>query len=95
MYLVLRQESEDIALLKLMNSGTLPKGSLLNGREGLRQTIKSFDEARQADLVNEALPPTKEERARMGQERTQKIQKDLEKDNESPVFQRLIRKLSS
>ena len=27
MYLVLRQESEDIALLKLMNSGTLPKGS--------------------------------------------------------------------
>lgn len=95
MYQVLRQESEDIALLKLMNRGTLPKGSLLNGREGLRQTIRSFDEAREADLVNEAMPPSKEERERMGHAHSQKIQKDLAKDNESPVFQRLIRKLSS
>lgn len=95
MYQVLRLESEDVAHLKQMNSGILPKGSLLNGSEGLRKTISSFEEARKADLENEAIPPPPEELRRREAQRNSKIRKDIENsENNSPVFQRLIRRLS-
>ncbi|CUM47123.1 uncharacterized protein AC631_03508 [Debaryomyces fabryi] len=95
MYQVLRQESESVAHLKQLNSGTLPKGSLLHGSEGLKRTLSSFEEARRADLVNEALPPSREEVSRREQEKSEKIKKDIENtQNSGPVFQRLIRKLS-
>lgn len=95
MYQVLRQESESVAHLKQLNSGILPKGSLLHGSEGLKRTLSSFEEARKADLVNEALPPSKEEINRREQEKNEKIKKEIESSqNSGPVFQRLIRKLS-
>lgn len=95
MYQVLRQQSEDVAHLKQLNSGTLPKGSLLNGTEGLKNTINSFEDARKADIANEAMPPPPEELRRREAERNTQIKKDLESsENGSPVFQRLIRRLS-
>lgn len=95
MYLVLRQESEGVAHLKELNSGTLPKGSLLHGSEGLRRTITSFEDARRADLMNEALPPSREELKRREEERNSRIKRDLqEPESSNPVFQRLIRRLS-
>lgn len=95
MYLVLRQQSEEVAHLKQLNSGTLPKGSLLNGSEGLKKTLMSFEDARRADLANEALPPLSEEMRRREEERNSRIKEDIENhENSSPVFQRLIRRLS-
>lgn len=95
MYQVLRQESENVAHLKELNSGSLPKGSLLNGADGLKKTITSFEEARKADLVNEALPPTAEEFRKIEEERGERAKREIERnDNPSPVFLRLIRRLS-
>lgn len=94
MYQVLREESEQVEKLKSMNQGILPKGSLSNGREGLKSAVTTFEEARRADLVNEALPPSEDERKRHEMERRKKIKKDLESSPQSPVFLRLIRKLS-
>ncbi|CCE83335.1 Piso0_003910 [Millerozyma farinosa CBS 7064] len=95
MYQLLREESEDVAHLKSLNSGTLPKGSLLHGREGLKNTISTFEEARRQDLANEALPPSKEVLAQLEQEKSEKLKKELENsENSNPVFQRLIRRLS-
>ncbi|CAK7893101.1 serine/threonine-protein phosphatase 2B catalytic subunit A1 [[Candida] anglica] len=95
MYQVLREQSEQVAHLKQLNSGTLPKGSLLHGSEGLREKINTFEEARRADLANEALPPSHEEMKRRGAEKEEKIKQEINNSsNSSPVFQRLIRKLS-
>lgn len=93
MYQVLREESENVAHLKSLNSGTLPKGSLSHGSEGLKDTLMTFEKARKADLVNEALPPTPDERKKLEEERQNKIRKDLQA-NPSPSFLRLIRRLS-
>ncbi|ODV80770.1 Metallo-dependent phosphatase [Suhomyces tanzawaensis NRRL Y-17324] len=97
MYSVLRQESENVAHLKELNSGVLPKGSLLHGSEGLKDTITSFEDARRADLRNEALPPTPEELKQRELERTERVKKEIDDDDNasnSPVFQRLLRRLS-
>lgn len=96
MYQVLREESEQVERLKEMNEGVLPKGSLSHGREGLESALTTFEDARRADLVNEALPPSEDERKRREDERQRKIKKELESGlGHSPVFLRLIRKLSS
>ncbi|QEL62239.1 hypothetical protein CJJ09_004412 [Candidozyma auris] len=85
----------NVAHLKNLNEGTLPKGSLMHGREGLEKTISDFEKARKADLVNEKLPPTREELKQMESERQAKIRKNIESSSSSsPVFQRLMRKLS-
>lgn len=95
MYQLLREESEDVAHLKLLNRGILPKGSLLHGREGLKNTISTFEEARRQDLANEALPPSKEVLAQLEKEKSEKLKRELESsENSNPVFQRLIRRLS-
>lgn len=91
MYQVLREESEQVEHLKTLNSGVLPKGLLSHGREGLRDAITSFEQARQADSANEALPPMEHERRELEAERQRKIKKSLEP---GPVFLRFIRKFS-
>lgn len=93
MYQVLREESENVAHLKSLNEGTLPKGSLSHGREGLKSTLMTFENARQADLVNEALPPLPHERQKLEAERQAKLRSDLQA-SPSPSFLRLIRRLS-
>lgn len=95
MYSVLRQESESVAHLKSLNAGVLPKGSLLHGSEGLKSTISSFEEAKQADLKNEALPPSTNELKRREEEKSELLKKEIDNaQNNGPVLQRLIRRLS-
>lgn len=96
MYSILRQETDDVARLKQLNSGQLPKGSLLHGSEGLKNAINSFEEARKADLHNEKLPPSRQEQLEQEQQRKRQLKKEFDDDaNNSPVFQRLIRRLSN
>ncbi|CAI5758768.1 unnamed protein product [Candida verbasci] len=95
MFQVLRQEQESVAHLKQLNHGQLPKGSLLHGKDSLQTTINSFEEAKEADRINEALPPSYEEIKKLEHERNERIKKQIDDDeHSSPVFQRLIRKLS-
>ncbi|KAK6201662.1 Metallo-dependent phosphatase-like protein [Scheffersomyces amazonensis] len=95
MFQVLREESESVAQLKSLNSGILPKGSLLHGSDGLQQTIMTFQDARKADMINEALPPTPEQARQSEKERTERARKDIESgQNSNPVFHKLIRRLS-
>ncbi|KAM9933448.1 hypothetical protein OXX80_006940, partial [Metschnikowia pulcherrima] len=95
MFQVLREDAEQVERLKNMNEGVLPKGSLSHGREGLENAITTFEDARKADLANEALPPTIDEREKREQERQQRIKKELDSNTgHNPVFSRLIRKLS-
>jgi serine/threonine-protein phosphatase 2B catalytic subunit len=64
----LRTEKESINELKaVLGVQKLPPGSLALGAEGIKDginwfyaAIKTFDEARLADLDNERLPPTKD-----------------------------------
>ncbi|GEQ69812.1 hypothetical protein JCM33374_g3487 [Metschnikowia sp. JCM 33374] len=95
MFQVLREDAERVEQLKNMNEGVLPKGSLSHGREGLENAITTFEEARKADLANEALPPSKDERIKQEEERQERIKKELDSNTgHSPMFSRLIRKLS-
>ncbi|WLF77606.1 3',5'-cyclic-nucleotide phosphodiesterase (PDEase) (3':5'-CNP) [Lodderomyces elongisporus] len=93
MFQVLREEQESVAHLKELNRGLLPKGSLLHGKEGLQSTISSFEEAKAADRVNEALPPSMEEMRKMEEERGERIKQQMSK-NDNPVIHKLIRRLS-
>lgn len=66
---VLREESESVLQLKgLTPSGTIPAGTLSEGRKGLADAIQtvepghkieSFDEAKMLDRINERMPPPK------------------------------------
>lgn len=74
-FAVLRQESESVSELRRISGNVrLPAGTLMLGAEGIKQGIKhspgfslqilaigSFDEARNSDLQNERLPPTRSE----------------------------------
>lgn len=93
MYQVLREESENVAHLKSLNSGTLPRGSLSHGREGFQNTLMTFESARAADLENEAMPPMPEELKKREAERQAKIRREL-LASPSPSFLRLMRRLS-
>ncbi|CCF59829.1 hypothetical protein KAFR_0I00480 [Kazachstania africana CBS 2517] len=64
MYSVLREEREKVQYLKSMNDGTLPRGALAHGSEGLNETLSTFERARKQDLSNEKLPPSLEEMER-------------------------------
>ncbi|EPZ31162.1 Serine/threonine-protein phosphatase 2B catalytic subunit [Rozella allomycis CSF55] len=55
---VLRAERESINELKhAMGVEQLPAGMLALGAEGIKRAITSFEQARQADLKNEKMPP--------------------------------------
>ncbi|KAH9986593.1 Metallo-dependent phosphatase-like protein [Russula vinacea] len=63
MWSVLREESERVSELKsISGSSKLPYGTLALGAEGIKNAIKSFDDARKSDIDNEHLPPAVEER---------------------------------
>jgi len=61
MFSVLREESERVSELKsISGSSRLPYGTLALGAEGIKNAIKSFDDARKSDIDNERLPPIEE-----------------------------------
>ncbi|AOA69021.1 Calcineurin A [Komagataella phaffii GS115] len=96
MYQVLRQESENVQKLKSLSvDGQLPPGSLLNGPEGIRQKIHSFDEARKMDLKNEALPPLPTDFAYQQKLEDERIRRDIEQQvKQDRKFNTLAQRLS-
>ncbi|KAI0039749.1 serine/threonine protein phosphatase 2B [Auriscalpium vulgare] len=55
---LLREESERVSELKTVSgSSKLPYGTLALGAEGIKNAIKTFDDARKMDIENERLPP--------------------------------------
>ncbi|KAL1915563.1 uncharacterized protein VTP21DRAFT_6687 [Calcarisporiella thermophila] len=75
---VLRQESESVMELKNKSStGKLPYGTLLSGAEGIKNAITTFEEARRSDLINERLPPTREEREKDEEKRRESLRQSL------------------
>lgn len=95
MFQVLREEQESVAHLKALNRGQLPKGSLLHGKESIQNNILTFEQAKAADRVNEALPPSYEDMKKMDEQRGKRIKNQIEnQEGGSPVFQKFMRKLS-
>lgn len=89
---VLRQESESVSELKAVSGGKLPQGTLMLGGQGIRDAITSFEEARNADLGNERLPPSADEQAKEKQQRQEGFTKAMGEHDEK--IQRLARRLS-
>ncbi|KAH8897245.1 Metallo-dependent phosphatase [Thozetella sp. PMI_491] len=58
---VLREESERVTEFKAATGGPLPAGTLMLGAEGIKDAIKNFEQAHEADMQNERLPPVREE----------------------------------
>ncbi|KAG7742679.1 hypothetical protein KL923_000294 [Ogataea haglerorum] len=78
MFNILREEAEKVEHLKTYAGGKLPRGVLMDGREELHNRLKSFSEAREADLQNEALPPSAEELERIEEERQRKAREYID-----------------
>lgn len=62
---VLRDEADKVTELKTASGGRLPAGTLVLGVEGIKDAIKSFEDAQRADIKNEKLPPSPEELMRL------------------------------
>ncbi|KAH9013603.1 Serine/threonine-protein phosphatase 2B catalytic subunit A1 [Lactarius hengduanensis] len=61
LFSLLREESERVSELKsISGSSRLPYGTLALGAEGIKNAIKTFDDARRSDIENERLPPVEE-----------------------------------
>ncbi|KAF6007414.1 hypothetical protein HII12_004575 [Brettanomyces bruxellensis] len=79
MFNILRQEAEKVEQLRNLSGGSsLPKGVLLGGQGELDKKLSSFEEARLADLSNEAMPPTPEQRAKAASRRYSDLLKEAE-----------------
>ncbi|KAH3660376.1 hypothetical protein OGAPHI_006962 [Ogataea philodendri] len=78
MFNILREEAEKVEHLKTYSGGKLPRGVLMDGREELHNRLKSFSEAREADLQNEALPPSSEELEKIEEERQRKAREYID-----------------
>jgi serine/threonine-protein phosphatase 2B catalytic subunit len=96
MFSVLRSEAENVERLKSMTgTGALPRGTLLGGSEAIKSTISTFEQARRADLANEALPPLPEEFHRYEEDREKIIKQQVDEEvRRDPKIQKLARRYS-
>ncbi|KAI6782419.1 Serine/threonine-protein phosphatase 2B catalytic subunit-like protein [Emericellopsis cladophorae] len=93
---VLREESERVTELKTVSGGRLPAGTLMLGGEGIKDAIRTFEDARKVDLQNERLPPSHEEVAQhQSEERAQALQRASEDAENDTKLQQLSRRLST
>lgn len=93
---VLREESERVTELKTVSGGRLPAGTLMLGGEGIKDAIKSFEDARKVDIQNERLPPSHEEVVKHHEEeRHQALQKAAHDADNDKKLQQLSRRLST
>jgi serine/threonine-protein phosphatase 2B catalytic subunit len=93
---VLREESEKVTELKTVSGGRLPAGTLMLGGEGIKDAIKSFEDARKVDIQNERLPPSHEEVVKHHEEeRNQALQKAAHEAENDKKLQQLSRRLST
>lgn len=97
MFSVLRDEAENVERLKSMTgTGSLPRGALLGGSEAIKHEISTFQQAKRADLANEALPPLPEEFHKSEENRSEEIKKQLDAEVTKDVkIQRLARRYSN
>ncbi|GMM45248.1 calcineurin catalytic subunit A [Pichia kluyveri] len=71
---MLRQESAKVEQLRAYSGGlTLPKGVLLDGNDELDKQLSHFERVRRADMTNEGLPPTVEEKDKEDHARYKKL----------------------
>lgn len=93
---VLREESEKVTELKTVSGGRLPAGTLMMGGEGIKDAIKTFEDARKVDLQNEHLPPSHDEVVKHHEEeRANALQKAAEEAENDKKLQQLGRRLST
>lgn len=93
---VLREESEKVTELKTVSGGRLPAGTLMLGGEGIKDAIKTFEDARKVDLQNERLPPSHDEVVKHHEEeRNQALQKAAHDADNDKKLQQLSRRLST
>ncbi|RYO92973.1 hypothetical protein DL766_005363 [Monosporascus sp. MC13-8B] len=93
---VLREESERVTELKTVSGGRLPAGTLMLGAEGIKNAIRSFEDARKVDIQNERLPPSHEEVMRQADdERQQALERAAREAEGDKKLQTLARRLSA
>ena len=93
---VLREEAEKVTELKTVSGGRLPAGTLMLGGEGIKDAIRTFEDARKVDLQNEHLPPSHDEVAKhQTEEREQALKQAVHEADNDKKLQQLSRKLST
>jgi len=66
MFSTLREENEAVVQIKGLNpGGQIPRGLLMEGRGALRKEAITFTEAKKLDVVNEKMPPSRENEPRL------------------------------
>lgn len=70
MFNILREEAEKVEQLRTLSGGSsLPKGVLLGGTAEIDKKLSTFEEARLADLKNEAMPPSDQQQEQQAKDR--------------------------
>ncbi|KAK9474127.1 Metallo-dependent phosphatase [Dipodascopsis tothii] len=95
MFQVLREESESVSELKAVSGGRLPAGTLMQGAQGVKDAISSFEEARKMDRANESLPPTSAEVAQAEEaHRRAALDRAIHAVDSDENLQRIARRIS-
>jgi serine/threonine-protein phosphatase 2B catalytic subunit len=93
---VLREESERVTDLKTALGGRLPAGTLMHGAESIKDAIRSFEDARRVDIMNERLPPSHNEVVRQAaDERQQALDRAVREVDGDKKLQAISEKLST
>lgn len=94
LFQVLREESESVTELKTVSgSAKLPPGTLMLGPEGIKDAITTFEDARQYDLQNERLPPSREVLEKMESEAHRRAVQDAMRAH-NPAIEALAKRMS-